>query len=64
MEQMTGKLCLVTGANSGIGLATATQLARMGAHVVMVCRDAARGEAARDQIRQTYRQSPSGPAAG
>ncbi len=52
MEQMTGKLCLVTGANSGIGLATATQLARLGAHVVMVCRDAARGEAARDQIRQ------------
>ncbi len=52
MEQMTGKLCLVTGANSGIGLATATKLARMGAHVVMVCRDAARGEAARDQIRQ------------
>ena len=47
-----GKLCLVTGANSGIGLATATKLARMGAHVVMVCRDAARGEAARDQIRQ------------
>ena len=52
MEQMTGKLCLVTGANSGIGLATATKLARMGAHVVMVCRNAARGEAARDQIRQ------------
>jgi NAD(P)-dependent dehydrogenase (short-subunit alcohol dehydrogenase family) len=52
MEQMTGKLCLVTGANSGIGLATATKLARMGAHVVMVCRDAVRGEAARDQIRQ------------
>ncbi len=52
MEQMTGRLCLVTGANSGIGLATATKLARMGAHVVMVCRDAARGEAARNQIRQ------------
>jgi len=52
MEQMMGRLCLVTGANSGIGLATATKLARMGAHVVMVCRNAARGEAARDQIRQ------------
>ena len=52
MEQMTGKLCLVTGANSGIGLATATKLARMGAHVVMVCRNAARGETAREQIRQ------------
>lgn len=52
MEQMTDKLCLVTGANSGIGLATATKLARMGAHVVMVCRDATRGEAARDHIRQ------------
>jgi NAD(P)-dependent dehydrogenase (short-subunit alcohol dehydrogenase family) len=52
MEQMTGKLCLVTGANSGIGLATATQLARMGAHVVMVCRDPARGAVAQAQIRQ------------
>jgi len=48
---MQGKVCLVTGANSGIGKATALGLAEMGARVVMVCRDRARGTAARDEIR-------------
>lgn len=42
---------MVTGANSGIGKATATQLARRGATVVMVCRSAERGEAAQADIR-------------
>jgi NAD(P)-dependent dehydrogenase (short-subunit alcohol dehydrogenase family) len=37
---------MITGANSGIGKATAAGLAEMGAIVVMVCRDRARGEAA------------------
>src|SRR5438128_6209002 len=49
---MNGKVCIVTGANSGIGKVTATELARMGAHVVMVCRDRARGEAALAEIKQ------------
>ncbi|NIW45894.1 MAG: SDR family NAD(P)-dependent oxidoreductase [Gammaproteobacteria bacterium] len=43
---MKGKICLVTGASSGIGLATSWQLARMGATVVMVARNDERGEAA------------------
>ena len=47
---MTGKVCLVTGANAGIGKATATGLARMGANVVMVCRSRERGEAAKAEI--------------
>jgi NAD(P)-dependent dehydrogenase (short-subunit alcohol dehydrogenase family) len=50
---MDGKVCLVTGANSGIGKAAALALARSGATVVMACRDRARGEAAADEIRQT-----------
>ncbi|HEY6409409.1 MAG TPA: SDR family NAD(P)-dependent oxidoreductase [Ktedonobacteraceae bacterium] len=48
---MRGKICLVTGANSGIGKATATGLAKLGATVVMVCRNQARGEEALAEIR-------------
>ncbi len=43
---MNGKVCLVTGANTGIGYATAVGLAERGATVVMLCRDAARGATA------------------
>jgi len=48
---MNGQIMLVTGASSGIGKATASRLATLGAHVVMVSRTAARGEAARAEIR-------------
>lgn len=43
---MNGKVCVVTGATSGIGKATAAALARQGAQVVLVGRDRGRGEAA------------------
>jgi retinol dehydrogenase 14 len=51
VNPMKDKSCLVTGATSGIGKATALGLARMGATVVIVGRDRERGEAARDEIR-------------
>jgi NAD(P)-dependent dehydrogenase (short-subunit alcohol dehydrogenase family) len=47
---MQDKVCLITGAGSGIGKATAVGLARMGATVVMVARDRDRGEEARVEI--------------
>lgn len=47
---MDGRVCLVTGANAGIGKATALGLAERGATVIMVARDRERGEAARDEI--------------
>lgn len=47
---MVDRICLVTGANSGIGLATATALAQAGATVYLACRDPDRGEAARRAV--------------
>ena len=49
---MNGKICVVTGANSGIGKETALGLAQMDAHVVMVCRNAEKGKAALEDVRR------------
>ncbi len=42
---MTGKTCLITGANGGIGYETARALAKKGARIVMVARNEQRGAA-------------------
>jgi NAD(P)-dependent dehydrogenase (short-subunit alcohol dehydrogenase family) len=52
LVSMSGKTCIVTGANSGIGKETALGLAQMGARVVMVCRNAEKGKAALEEIRR------------
>ena len=54
---MDGRVCLVTGASSGIGRETALALARMGATVVMHGRDPDRAAAAADAVRKA---SPRG----
>jgi dehydrogenase/reductase SDR family member 12 len=48
--RMDGRVVLITGASSGIGLAAATQLARMGPGLRLVVRDRAKGERAVGQI--------------
>jgi NAD(P)-dependent dehydrogenase (short-subunit alcohol dehydrogenase family) len=47
---MSGRVCVVTGANRGIGRATAEGLARLGARVILVCRSRAEGETAAHDI--------------
>src|SRR5579871_4209218 len=54
---MSGKTCIVTGANTGIGKETALGLAQMGARVIMVCRNAEKGNAAREEIRRQFGSS-------
>lgn len=49
---MEGKICLITGANSGIGKETTKALAKMNATVIMLCRDKDRGEKARKEIME------------
>jgi len=51
IRPMNEEVCLVTGGNSGIGFATARELARMGANVSIVCRDRARGEKALQDLK-------------
>lgn len=50
MPDQTTRVCVVTGANSGLGLATTRALARRGAHVVLAVRDEAKGRRAAADI--------------
>ena len=56
---LIGRVALITGANTGIGLVTARELQKRGAHVFMACRSVGRARAALDGIR-----SELGTAAG
>ena len=54
-QDMSGKTIIITGANSGLGKASAITLAGMGARLLLVCRDKGRGEAALGEIRAAAR---------
>ncbi len=52
VPDQTGRVVVVTGANSGLGLQTSTRLAQAGATVVMACRNPDKAAAALEQVRQ------------
>jgi len=49
---LTGKTCLVTGANSGLGFAVAKKIAEKGAEAILVCRNQEKGEKAVKDIKE------------
>ena len=51
IPDMTGKVVVITGANSGIGLETARELARKGARTILACRSAEKGRGALESLR-------------
>jgi len=46
------KICMITGANSGIGKAAATQIAQQGYHTILACRNPERGKTALREIEK------------
>ena len=55
MSSQVGRRALITGANSGIGYHAALELARKGAHVLLACRDKAKGDRALERLRAEVR---------
>src|ERR1700743_1981926 len=53
VPDLSGKLVVVTGANSGLGFGLSRRLSAAGADVIMAIRNRAKGEAAIDEIRKT-----------
>jgi NAD(P)-dependent dehydrogenase (short-subunit alcohol dehydrogenase family) len=51
-ENLKGKICIVTGANSGIGKIVATALANMGATLIMVCRVKEKAQIVWEEIKR------------
>jgi len=49
---MKDKVCIITGANAGIGKSTTIEIAKMGATIAMVCRNQQKAEKAREEIIQ------------
>lgn len=58
---MRDKIVIVTGCNTGIGRATAVNIAKLGATVVMACRDPERAKAAKEEMEVELKEAAATP---
>jgi NAD(P)-dependent dehydrogenase (short-subunit alcohol dehydrogenase family) len=63
IPDQSGRVAVVTGGNSGLGLETVRQLARAGARVVLACRDTSKGERALQQVKTMVHEADVSVAA-
>lgn len=54
---MNQKICLITGANSGIGKAAAIQMAQQGYRTIIACRNSEKGESALREVREASKSN-------
>src|SRR5512139_1131555 len=52
--RMDGRVCIITGATSGVGYQAAKRLARGGAHLVMVCRNRVKADRIQKELEREY----------
>ena len=52
--RLDGRVCVITGATSGVGYQAARHLAQAGAHNVLVCRNSQKAAAVKDELENTY----------
>jgi NAD(P)-dependent dehydrogenase (short-subunit alcohol dehydrogenase family) len=57
---MTGKVVIITGANIGLGLESAKQLAKLNATIVMACRSEPKANAAIDEVKKSLKSPKVG----
>ena len=57
---MTGKVIIITGANIGLGLESAKQLAKLNATIIMACRSESKALAAIDEVKKSLKPTKKG----
>jgi NAD(P)-dependent dehydrogenase (short-subunit alcohol dehydrogenase family) len=60
-RDLSGKVCIITGANTGVGKTTALRLIRLGARVILTCRNTQKGEMAANDLVEILKEEQKDP---